>query len=124
MKNQRITATEALDKITSKQSKYIYKKIKKTMRKGKNAFVELKLKFVPTQEVLLSLKEDGFYIETNSGYNDGKVYLYINWYQPLVENIQDEEEYELIDESDDDEENPQEEINLWIDPYYGGEWNF
>ena len=123
MKNQRITATEALDKITSKQSKYIYKKIKKTMRKGKNAFVELKLKFVPTQEVLLSLKEDGFYIETNSGYNDGKVYLYINWYQPLVENIQDEEEYELIDESD-DEENPQEEINLWIDPYYGGEWNF
>lgn len=99
MNKERITATEALKKTSRKQAKYIYNKIKRTMKKGRNAFVELKLKFVPTQEVLLSLMEDGFYVEINPGYNDGKIYLYINWYEPTYRYLEDDE-YEKIDDDD------------------------
>ena len=115
------TAIEALSVTSRRQLKRIYKKIKKSMKRGKEAFTELKLDFIPTQEVIASLIEDGFYVEINSGrHNAKRIYLYIDWYQAPVERIQNDEEYELVEEVEDDKKNLQEAIDFWIDPYCGG----
>lgn len=112
---KRMTDEEAIKRTSSRQLRFLYKKIKKASKRGR-PYLEIGVKFIPTQEVMVTLHEDGFLTEI-TGRDEKKTYLHIEWYVPIC--VRNNSKNEKHEESDDyveiDNEKEEEESDSFID---------